>query len=66
MQLWIEWFRGVVQLREACSRNRTFVWMCLALVGFSIRTELLGHDRPDFCHFHGVHEHALTITRAET
>jgi len=42
MQLWIEWFRGVVQLRKACSRKRTFVWMCLVLVGFSIRTELLG------------------------
>ena len=42
MQLWIEWFRGVVELRKACSRKRTFVWMCLVLVGFSIRTELLG------------------------
>ncbi len=42
MKLWIEWFRCVCELRSACSRKRTFVWMCLVLVGFSIRTELLG------------------------
>jgi len=42
MKLWIEWFRCVHELRTACSRKRTFVWMCLVLVGFSIRTELLG------------------------
>ncbi len=42
MVLWIEWFRCVLALRNACSRKRTFVWMCLVLVGFSIRTELLG------------------------
>ncbi len=42
MKLWIEWFNCVRELRTACSRKRTFVWMCLVLVGFSIRTELLG------------------------
>lgn len=42
MALWINWFRCVLELRKACSRRRTFVWMCLVLVGFSIRTELLG------------------------
>ena len=42
MALWIEWFRCVLYLRKACARKRTFLWMCLALVGFSIRTELLG------------------------
>ena len=42
MKLWIEWFRCVQELRTARSRKRTFVWMCLVLVGFSIRTELLG------------------------
>ena len=42
MVLWIEWFRCVLCLRNACARKRTFLWMCLALVGFSIRTELLG------------------------
>lgn len=42
MALWIEWFRCVRELRHACSRRRTFLWMSLVLVGFSIRTELLG------------------------
>ncbi len=28
MNLWIEWFRCVRELRTACSRKRTFVWMC--------------------------------------
>jgi len=42
MQLWFEWYRCVRELRGACSRNRTFLWMCLVLVGFSIRTELFG------------------------
>ena len=42
MALWLQWFRCVLELRNACSRRRTFVWMCLALAGFSIRTELLG------------------------
>lgn len=42
MTLWIEWFNCVRELRKACSRRRTFVWMCLVLVGFSIRTDLLG------------------------
>jgi hypothetical protein len=40
--LWIEWFRCVVELRQACSRGRTFVWMCLVLVGFCSRVDLLG------------------------
>jgi len=42
MLLWLEWYRCVRELRQACSRNRTFLWMCLVLVGFSIRTELFG------------------------
>ena len=42
MLLWIEWYHCVRELRNACSRKRTFIWMCLVLVGFSIRTELFG------------------------
>ena len=42
MTLWIEWFRCALELRQACSRGRTFVWMCLILVGFCIRVDLLG------------------------
>ena len=42
MDLWIIWFNGVCTLRQACSRKRTFVWMALALLGLSIRSDLLG------------------------
>ena len=42
MTLWIEWFWCVLQLRGACARKSTFMWMALALVGFSIRNDLLG------------------------
>jgi len=42
MELWIHWFEAVLALRQACARKRTFVWMTLALVGFSIRADLLG------------------------
>ncbi len=42
MTLWVEWYRCVRELRTACSRKRTFLWMSLVLVGFSIRTEHLG------------------------
>ncbi|MEW6747562.1 MAG: transposase [Planctomycetota bacterium] len=42
MRLWIAWFGAVLELREACSRKRTFLWICLVLVGFCIRGHLLG------------------------
>lgn len=40
--LWITWYNAVVELRGACSRYRTFVWMVIALVGFSIRSDMFG------------------------
>lgn len=42
MALWIEWFRCAHQLRSACSRSLTFLWMTLALAAFAIRPDLLG------------------------
>ena len=42
MNLWLEWFRCVLDLRPACSRARTFLWMSLALLGLSVRAELGG------------------------
>jgi len=42
MELWISWFDAVLALRDACARKRTFLWMTLALVGFSIRDDLFG------------------------
>ena len=42
MTLWLEWFRCILDLRPACSRARTFLWMSLALLGLCVRAELGG------------------------
>lgn len=42
MALWIEWFRCLLELRPACARAATFMWMSLALVGLSVRSDLAG------------------------
>lgn len=42
MTLWFEWYRCVRQLRESCSRLRSFLWMVVVLVGFCTRPELAG------------------------
>ena len=40
--LWKPWWNLVCQLRPACSRMRTFLWMVTVLAGMTIRTDLLG------------------------
>jgi len=40
--LWNHWWRLVCELRSACARSRTFLWMALCLAGFSTRKDLLG------------------------
>jgi hypothetical protein len=42
MTLWLEWFRCIHLLRDACSRKRTFLWMALVLAAMAIRSDLLG------------------------
>lgn len=42
MRLWREWWRWAAPLRGACARQRTFWWMLVVLVGFSVRDDLLG------------------------
>ena len=42
MALWGAWFRCVQELRGACARRRTFMWMSLVLAGLSIRADLAG------------------------
>jgi hypothetical protein len=42
MVLWNEWWRCVAQLRPACARAVTFMWMALVLLGMSIRLDLAG------------------------
>jgi len=40
--LWYDWWNLVCELRSACVRSRTFLWMSLCLAGFSTRKDLLG------------------------
>ena len=42
MQLWMEWWAAVAPLRGACSRERSFLWLAIALAGISIRSDLMG------------------------
>lgn len=42
MRLWSEWYRCVRQLRTACSRSRSFLWLVLALAALSARFDLAG------------------------
>ena len=40
--LWRHWWTLARQLRPACARTRTFLWMAACLAGMTIRTELMG------------------------
>ncbi len=40
--LWNHWWSLVCELRSACARTRTFLWMTLCLAGMSVRKDLLG------------------------
>ena len=42
MELWIEWWNQVSQLRPAFSRKRTFIWFAVALAATCVRSDLLG------------------------
>jgi|GEM_PF-6098484 len=42
MQLWIHWWWAVWQLRPACGRLRTFLWLAVCLAGMGIREDLFG------------------------
>lgn len=42
MELWIEWWNRVRQLRPAFRRTRTFVWFAVALAATCVRSDLLG------------------------
>ena len=42
MVLWWEWLQCVQQLRPACARRSTFLWMIVVLAGLSMRSEVAG------------------------
>jgi hypothetical protein len=42
MELWIEWWNVVAQLRPACSRLRSFLWFSTCMAGMTVRSDLRG------------------------
>ncbi len=42
MVLWLRWLAVVEQLRPACSRMRTFMWLSVSLAGMCIRPDIFG------------------------
>jgi len=42
MELWINWWQLVGQLRPACARFRTFLWLAVCLAGMTVRGDLSG------------------------
>ena len=40
--LWYHWWNLVCDLRSACARTQTFLWMSLCLAGMTVRKDLLG------------------------
>ena len=40
--LWNRWWKLVCELRPACARTRTFLWMATALAGMTVRGDLMG------------------------
>lgn len=42
MKLWRNWWHWSRQLRPACARNRTFLWLLVVLMAFCVREDLLG------------------------
>jgi len=40
--LWAQWYSVVAPLRAACSRQRSFLWLLVALAGICVRRDLLG------------------------
>ncbi len=42
MRLWMQWWGLVKQLRPACSRKRTFLWMVAVVAAMSVRGDLAG------------------------
>lgn len=42
MMLWNTWWMWCAPLRGACARKRTFLWMCVTLIGFCVRQDLWG------------------------
>jgi hypothetical protein len=73
IMLWLEWFFTVKELRGACSRDRTFLWLVLSLIGLSCRPDNAGvtsfvrvlHFTPPAYHrfLHFFHSQGICLDR---
>ncbi|MCP4552519.1 MAG: transposase [Bacteroidetes bacterium] len=73
MELWIQWWIVVRDLRPACTRYRTFLWLVVSLIGLTIRIDLLGVTSvvralglKEFCYdrlLDSFHSNALKISK---
>jgi len=70
--LWQTWWRALQNLRPACRRTTTFLWLALVLAAFCIRPDLAGvtslvrslglSDPCYYCLLHFFHSSALPVT----
>jgi len=42
VSLWMQWWSLIKQLRPACTRKKTFLWMAVAIAAMSVRSDLAG------------------------
>ena len=42
MELWNIWYDLVKNFKSACGRTRTFHWLVVILIGFSVKSDFLG------------------------
>lgn len=42
MELWSIWYELVNSFRDACNRERTFFWLIIVLIGFTLQSDFLG------------------------
>jgi len=74
--LWTHWWNLLTQLRSACARTRTFLWMATCVAGMTVRRDIVGatsiirafglaaacYDRVlDFFHSRALDLHKLTV-----
>jgi hypothetical protein len=42
MILWNKWISLVNELQASCARKKTFIWLIVVLMGFTIKTDFWG------------------------
>ena len=73
MTLWFHWYQAIVLIRPAFSRQRSFLWFALCVMGMSVRNDNLGVTsivralalRPDCYHNlrENMHSQAIKLSK---